>query len=64
MGRNHKRSNKQKRTALSPRNILEYRAELCAQVVKRNRTHKSNVLKTNPDTLTKPIFMPMKKDQK
>jgi hypothetical protein len=46
-----KRANLNKRTALSPRNILEYEASECARVKQQNRSMRSKVLKTNPTLL-------------
>jgi hypothetical protein len=43
---NRKRKDKQRRTALSPRNIIEYAMEQCKKVKDRNRSLQPTALKT------------------
>jgi hypothetical protein len=42
---------KRKRTALSPRNILQHEAEECARIKHRNRSMRSKCLITKPEFL-------------
>jgi hypothetical protein len=46
-----KRAGLNRRTALSPRNILEYEAAECAKAKQRNRSMRSKTLKTKPEFL-------------
>jgi len=45
----------QRRTALSPRNIIEHSMRQCAKQVSRNRSMKTDVLQTAPALLGRVI---------
>jgi hypothetical protein len=51
------REQKQKRTALSKKNILEHVSDECRKAVHRNESMRSSVLRTNPE-LPKFVYIP------
>jgi hypothetical protein len=53
MGKTARRKQRalQRRSALSPRNIVEHAMSECAKQVSRNRNMQTDVLKTAPETL-------------
>jgi hypothetical protein len=68
MSSNTKRDKKRKdvasRTALSPRNIVEFSMEQCAKAVNRNKSLQTNILKTDSALLGRVFYVPPQKESK